>query len=41
MFDLDETLLHCNENMNDQTDHTIMINMPNEGLVKVKYQSTF
>ncbi|CAD8138950.1 unnamed protein product [Paramecium pentaurelia] len=36
VFDLDETLLHCNENVNDPTDYTIMVNMPNEGMVKTK-----
>ncbi|CAD8054704.1 unnamed protein product [Paramecium sonneborni] len=36
VFDLDETLLHCNENVNDSTDHTIMIKMPNEGMVETK-----
>ncbi|CAD8076948.1 unnamed protein product [Paramecium sonneborni] len=36
VFDLDETLLHCNENVNDPTDYVIMVKMPNEGMVETK-----
>lgn len=35
VFDLDETLIHCNDNNDDPTDHTIMVTLPNEGPVEV------
>ncbi|CAD8047513.1 unnamed protein product [Paramecium sonneborni] len=36
VFDLDETLIHCNDNNNDPTDYVIQIQLPNEGTVEAR-----
>ena len=35
VFDLDETLIHCNENVETQSDITISITFPNQEVVEV------
>ena len=35
VFDLDETLIHCNENVETQSDITISITFPNQEIVEV------